>query len=285
MFIVWGEKRTEKSLGHAADFCLMCRDVQAFRVYRIGSASHVYGLSVGGGGLVGYLATCQTCGHKMEVDPTCYATLVKRRPERIEELERETYPGVREAYASRIDLEKSIADGRLDMPEDMRVELIREPFTSLASVVEQRYSSSSHFDRHAVLALLGALVVPGIFMFIASSSQNADLKGILGTAALTAFAAGLVLMFFFLITEARRFVRRTIVPKLARTLRSLKPERQELEECVTQLRGLGLKLAKKIKVDELIFLIEAPEAFRDRASRRDRDKLDQEKLRATGSSV
>ena len=280
MFIIWGEKRTEKSLGLAADFCLMCRDVQPFRVYRIGSASHVYFLSVGGGGLVGYLATCQTCGHQMEVGPTCYTTLVKRRPEDLKELARETYPGVREAYASRIDLEKSIADGRLDMPEDMRVELIREPFTNLAPVVEQRYSSASHFDRHAVFALLAALAVPGIFMFIASSSENSDLKGVLGMAALVAFTAGLILMFFFLITEARRFVRRKILPKLARTLRSLKPKRHEIEECVTRLRGLGMKLAVKIKVDELMFLLKAPEEFRERDHWRDRDRLG-----ATASSV
>ncbi len=58
------------------------------------------------------------------------------------------------------------------------------------------------------------------------------------------------------------------------TLRSLKSKRQELEECVTQVRGLGMKLAAKIKVDELIFLLEAPEAFRDR-----------DRLRATASSV
>lgn len=37
--------------------------------------------------------------------------------------------------------------------------------------------------------------------------------------------------------------------------------------------GLGMKLAVKIKVDELMFLLEAAEEFRERDHRRDRDRL------------
>ena len=79
MFIIWGQKKTEKSIGYAADFCSMCREVRSIRVFRLGSAAHVYGLSVGGGGLVGYSARCQSCSYAMEVDATGYQSLAKSK--------------------------------------------------------------------------------------------------------------------------------------------------------------------------------------------------------------
>ena len=260
MFIVWGEHKKEKSLGYAADFCAMCRDVRSFRIHRIGSASHVYGISFGGGKLIGYSATCQSCGHKMEVDPTGYQSLAKGKPTDVDALVRKTFPLVRMAYAERIALEEDLAKGKVDMAPEMRKDLIREPFTNLAPVVEERYGGSTHFDWKAALMLIATLALPTTLGVISSNADDSSsLKSILGSAALVTFVLGLVFTFVLLFTEARRYVRRKILPKLARTLRSLKPSRQELEECVAQLRGLGMKLAKKVRVDELIFLIETPE--------------------------
>ena len=225
MFIVWGEHKKEKSLGYAADFCAMCRELRSFRIHRIGSASHVYGVSFGGGKLVGYSATCQSCGHKMEVDPTGYETLAKRRRTDIGDLERETFPGLREAYAERIALEQDLASGKVDMAPELRKDLIREPFTNLAPVVEERYGGSSHFDWKTTLMLIATLTLPATLGVISSNSDDSSLKSTLGSAALVTFVLGLVLTFALLFTEARRYVRRKILPRLARTLRSLKPKR------------------------------------------------------------
>lgn len=264
MFIVWGQKKTEKSIGYAADFCSMCREVRCFRVFRIGSASHVYYLSFGAGALVGHLARCQGCGYSMEVDATRYRSLMKSKPSSLAELERETFPDLRSAYAQRIELEESLARGPVDLPEALRRDLIREPFTNLAPIVEERYGSSSHFDLYGTLALLSSILVPVLLGVISANSEDPDVRSALGMAAMITFGIGLVVTFVLVFTEARRFVRRRILPRLARALRKLDPSRAEVEECLAQLRAVGLKLGKKVKPDDLIFLIETPEDLRVR---------------------
>lgn len=264
MFIVWGERKTEKPIGYAADFCSMCREVRGFRIFRLGSASHVYGLSLGGGKLVGYSARCESCKYDMQVDATQYQSLAKSRDLSLAELERQTFPGLRQAYAERIKLEEALPKGALDLPAELRRDLIREPFTNLAPLVEERYSGSSHFDLHGTLALFGAILVPIGLGMIAASSGDQDLKSALGTAALITFCLGLLVTFALVFTEARRFVKRKVLPRIARTLRSLNPSRAELEECIVQLRTIGLKLAKTIDPDDLMFLIETPEDLRVR---------------------
>ncbi len=258
MFIVWGQKRKEKRLGYATDFCTMCRDLQAFRILRIGSASHVYFMSMGGGALLGHLAICQSCGLKVEVDPTRYQSLAKRLPPDRQQLEQDTYPEARQFYAERIALEQELAAGRANLSTAQRKELIREPFTQMAPMVEERYAGSSHFDWRAGLTLFISILLPSILGVISANSQDSSLKSSLGYTALVIFCLGLLVTLVLLFTEARRFVRRKILPILAGSLHALQPSREELEECIGQLRSLGFKLAKKLQVDDVLMALEAP---------------------------
>ncbi len=36
MFIVWGKKRVERTIGFVTDFCPTCRDIRGFQLNRVG---------------------------------------------------------------------------------------------------------------------------------------------------------------------------------------------------------------------------------------------------------
>jgi hypothetical protein len=90
MFIVWGSRRTERILGYVADFCPVCREARAFRLVRVGLASHVYYISFGAGRHVGHVIRCEECGSSFDTDATRYATFEKQRPVHLPELGRDS---------------------------------------------------------------------------------------------------------------------------------------------------------------------------------------------------
>ena len=93
MFIVWGKKIVYRKVGHVADFCPICRKVQPFELKRVGSAGHVYYVSVGEGELVGYERTCKECGTVFRAEPTTYASVSKTLAP-LADLVRQTYPNI-----------------------------------------------------------------------------------------------------------------------------------------------------------------------------------------------
>jgi hypothetical protein len=58
LFIFWGTKAVTRRLGHAADFCPICREIRGFRIARLGKAGHLYGVALGAGELLGHQKTC-----------------------------------------------------------------------------------------------------------------------------------------------------------------------------------------------------------------------------------
>ena len=78
MFIVWGRKLVYRKLGHVADFCPICRKPRPFALQRIGSAGHVYYVSVSQGELVGFERTCLKCHTVYNAEPTHYAKVVPK---------------------------------------------------------------------------------------------------------------------------------------------------------------------------------------------------------------
>lgn len=246
MFIVWGRKVVYRTLGHVADFCPMCRAAKAFRLSRVGSASHVYYLSAGAGELLGHERACHDCGTALQADATHYASVSKKLLP-LPELIRTTYPRLEDAYGERLALEERIRRDPAALSQEERHVLIRNPFLLMSAKMERRFAQT-HIDLGMGLALVGGLAAmllgPALVL-----SVFPDID------ALRLFTILLVVAAAALIWQARatrpRFVRRAVLPALATALRPLAPTQAELEAVVAELTHLKYETAKRIKVPEL----------------------------------
>lgn len=258
MFVVWGQKKTQKRLGFVADLCPVCRDVRRFRVIRIGVTTHVYFLSVGSGRLATHEAECQSCGLRMEITPDVYRQVVKTPPETIEELVRISFPDLVDARAARLEHEARLRAGEPLAP-GVRHRLIRESLGIFSSLAEERLSGSARLDGRSAWSLAATVAIP-VALLVAGESvasratyvhRIAPLAGLL-------FLTGFLLTLAFLATGASRWVRGPLLRRLANHLRPLAPTEEELDEHLTALRGMGLKLARKIGAARLVEAIEYP---------------------------
>lgn len=79
MFIFWGTHKKETKFGHVAEFCPVCRKITPFSVSGISMVSHLYGVSMGKGQMLGHTGTCAICGTMMGVNATDYNSSVRNR--------------------------------------------------------------------------------------------------------------------------------------------------------------------------------------------------------------
>lgn len=142
--IIWGRKTVIRDLGFVADFCPVCARVRQYTVQRIGTAGHIYYITVGDGDLVDYHRTCMACKVTLRADPTRYATLAKR-PDSTAALIKQTFPDFEEANKDRLALEDAIRANPHALSAQDRQALIMQPFTLLASRVTERFAGL-HFD-------------------------------------------------------------------------------------------------------------------------------------------
>lgn len=245
MFIVWGKKRVERKAGHVADFCQVCRCARTFRLTRVGMAGHLYYISVSEGELLGFHRTCDTCGTVYGADPAHYVTTSSRR-DTLEALTAATQPRLNEAWADRLALEAQIRTSAALLPADQRAGLIREPFVLLSPQVESQYGST-HVDKEVGLAVVGAIALlmllpPAVRLVLPDDAEPA---------VLTALAVGVMLVLWQMFMVNGRFLRRQVIPALARALRPLRPTHAELDAALAELKQHGHKIGTKVKVADL----------------------------------
>ncbi len=245
MFIFWGRKITRKSLGYVADFCAICRKVTAFQLSRVGSAGHIYYLSVGEGVLVGHERSCCECGSVQSANTDTYTRPVPK-PGPIDALIRETYPGLERDLAERLQLEQQIRFSPHMLEPGVRAALIKEPLVILAPKVEQRFAST-RMDMGVGLALLVSVF---LFVFSAYLSSKIDPDA----AALfmpLALLVGVGLVIWQFLASRRRYMRKEIIPLLARSLAPLKPREQEIQQALQAMKQLGYKIGKFLQAAEV----------------------------------
>ncbi len=251
MFIYWGTKTAIRKLGYVADFCPICREIQKFQLSRVGLASHIYGVSFGEGKLVGHQKKCLHCGTELQTDASIYKDVQKRLPSAgSADLTASTFPNIRQYYSERLSLEEQLAKRPTGMEATTRVSLIKEPFHLLAPIVEKRFSAT-HIDRYVGITLLltvvGAIVVANVFKMVLPSAMQHE-----GTAILIALGIGLVATGIQGYKSIGRYFKREVYPKIARSLRPLKPSQSELEGVFAELKRMDFKLAKKAKLKDLL---------------------------------
>lgn len=252
MFIVWGRKLVYRKQGYVADFCPICRVPSAFELKRVGSAGHVYYVSVGEGQLVGYERTCQTCRTPLKAEPSTYASVAKA-PAALPDLQAQTFPNLATALSERLALEERVRNTPASLTPDERQALIRSPFLILSSKVERRFKRTE-FDGKAWLSVLGAIALmilgPILAVVVAPDSVDATIPVFI--------ALGIALVVWQVIAGGRRFMQREIVPVLARALSPLSPTRTEVDATLQELRQAKHQIARKLRVDDLFAQLQAP---------------------------
>ncbi len=257
MFIVHGKQRTERIEGFVADFCSLCRRESAFRLVRVGTVLHWYGISAGAGGLVGYTRVCLNCRIETWTDRNRYSAAQKaftlidlQSSVRLGQLIQQTQPGLRSRLAERLDIEDQIRRNPQALDHRLRQALIKEPFTQITYVFDKRFEST-HIDLP-----LFATAVAGIAATIATPVAAHDFLG--ADAAPRAFLVVLLLALTAILIQAlrvkSRYLRNRIFPTLALALKPLAPKPEEIDAALLELRKEKLAIAKHIKTPALMAL-------------------------------
>lgn len=247
MFLIWGTKTVYRKLGYVADFCRICRTQQTFLLRRVGSAGHVYYLSLGQGKLLGHDITCQNCHTVYEVNPARYRDVADSRPVSSAQLARQTFPDYEQVYADRLEQEQRIRFNPFSLSEQERHRLLCEPFWLLSPRLEQR-SDIFRLDWKTVLALL-ALILVCAFVFPLAEKlrlpENSVIFLLMGS-----IAAILITWYHF--TNTYRFVQRHLLPQLATTLLPLRPTEEEIRHVLHDLKKRGMRIGKTLKPTDVM---------------------------------
>ena len=251
MFIVWGTRRTERSLGYVADFCSVCRDTRAFQLMRIGLASHLYFISFGAGRFVKHLMRCQECGVDCDTEATRYVNIEKHRPTNLPALVQTTFPNLQTTYAAQIALQAQIEKAPHALAPADRQRLLIEPFEFLHREVEVRFENGTAMDKTAGIAffttLLGTIGIVAGAIYLQGTLTDGALM-----ASVAVFCIGGIYTFVQIGLAPGRFLRSRIIPKLARSLDPLRPDESELTKCLSKCREIGWKIGRKIKPRQIL---------------------------------
>lgn len=247
MFIFWGTQTVYRKLGHVADFCPICRSQQAFTLRRIGSAGHLYFISLGQGKLVGHDITCHNCQTTFETNPTHYSHVTSQRPFSLAQLAQQTFPDFQSVYAERLELEQAIRFNPWGLSAADRHRLLREPFLLLSPKLEQR-ASFFRLDWPNALTLLALVLGPILLLQLAQKLQVPEAA----TTWLVLAAVSGILIAWYHFTNSARFVQRHLLPQLALTLSPLRPRQDEIETVLKELKQKGFRMGKKIKAPALM---------------------------------
>ena len=256
MLIVWGTKKVETNLGYVADFCPICRGIQAFRLTRIGKAGHVYGLHLGNGELVGHNRQCMNCGSLFGADPNDYAEPERRRGKMsMEELIASTYPNIRTRYARRLEIEACVAKSPEKLGAQIRRDLLLEPFQLLDHRVHGRFSTMNVDFAMVAAMLMGFLIVP-VFISDYLSYKFHVIDENEGTLIIVSIVAALIATFPLGRRAGKIFMRKKIYPVIADTLAPLHPTESEIEAVISHLKSSGTTMGKRVNVGEFMHVTE-----------------------------
>jgi len=260
MILLWGKKRVESSLGQVADFCPICREVRAFEIYRAGMVTHICGLVLGAGELLGYVKQCRHCDLKLGADAGNYAAFDAHSITSLEVLADKTFPTLRTKYADRLKLEEQLRNQPGAVSPAAKEGYLMEPWVLFNGVVEPLFAGKVPLDLPSGLSCLGTMTLAGLLLFGAALAKEAPTKTrlLVGTAVVLVGGTGFSL--WQLRRRPYRYVRRKIVPFLAQSLKPLAPTRSELEVCFNQCRAMRLKIAAAVSLEQIVFALEHPQA-------------------------
>ena len=256
MLIWWGTKKTSRKQGFVADYCVVCRNIGAFKLSRIGMASHVNSVSIGQGDLLGHTAECLGCKTTVEVNVERYSN-VSNKPLDINNLVGITNPGIRALCADRFEVDRALSINARLVSDEVRKGIVFEVLHALNMEVHQRFSAT-HLDKEVYWSILGLLTYA--FLVLPYSLSKSDNVAIIAM-------CGLVVCIGFVVYVAfggnERFIRRIVFPKIASALFKVNPTEKELKEVLSVLDRKGYKIGAAFKVEQLVQFIIGYESQRN----------------------
>lgn len=256
MLLIYGTRRTERNVGFVADFCPICRQPSAFKLRRIGSVSHLYGVSLGAGKLVGFTRICLRCQIETWTNRDNYPALCPQftaaeiqSSVRMSQLMTQTMPSLHTHYAERLALETEIRRNPLTLDALQRRSLLKDPVFALG------HGFDKHFEGTVLDAACGLTLLVGILLSMAAAMLTGQLLAddelgmliVLGVATLSLLAVAVQVF-----RVKGRYIRNRIYPLLAATLKPLQPTAREIDSAFAELRQVDLPLAKLIRTPALI---------------------------------
>jgi hypothetical protein len=253
MFIYSGTKRKEKPIGFASDICPMCRDIKVVQVYKVSMAGHLYGVSLSEGETAGHYKSCEDCNSVQYIDITQYQTLSESRLT-VEELIPRTFPSINEVYREEISFYEKIRNTPSSLSQDERNLIIRDLFNYLAHPIEELYSKDTSFDKKSGMGCFVTLLLMFLLFVIAgvSNIEEGNLKTILGSLLILIPVIGGGITFYYLATTHSRHIKNVLIPQIAKSLKSIRPTKDELDSVLNEFKSLKMKIGKKLKSKEII---------------------------------
>jgi hypothetical protein len=253
VFIFWGTKTVRSNLGFVADFCPLCRVPRPFRLARLGSASHIYGVSVGKGQLVGFERGCLRCSAVLGAEHENYREIAKNFPIegvpeslQLSRLTESTFPDLSRRYARRLEIEEQIKLGTARIDAGERHSLIKEPFLLLAAFVEKEFAQT-RIDGILLLTIFGAIGLSIGGYWMADQFLSGDQRALVPLVTAAAMAIALVAIIVQGYLTKNRYLHRKIYPIIGSALRPLRPQASEIATALKEVRHLGFALGKRTK--------------------------------------
>ncbi len=203
--------------------------------------------------MAGHEIECVQCGLRLTTDPLKYAMFAaesKVAPIPLDELERLTYPRLREVHAPRLALEAQIRRTASVLTPEQRAQLLLEPFRLLNPRVEARYATGLKLDRYSGLGCAGTLLFTFLALSVAGTLFEPRQTQMI-VASLSFFALGVAYTLTQMGLGAGRFLRAEIVRVLARSLDPLEPTEDELQGCLAKCKTVGMKIGQKLRLPVL----------------------------------
>ncbi len=212
---------------------------------------YVIFIEIGRGRLEAYGETCETCRVERVLSPYKCPQVVDDGKANLDTLIERTNPSILQTHADRLELEKRAASGAAKPPE--RTELIFDTLVALAPEVQAR-SIGSHYD--VVSGSLFAVTVLAVLVWFGGLKDSPLLPPIHEDMALYIGlgigGAGMLAMLVSQLGDVRRFTRRRILPRLARSLFPLKPSEAEVADALARLRAAEQAIGRELRASEVI---------------------------------
>ena len=253
MFMFAGQKIRTEELGYFAEFCPICRSIQAHFAIKRSTVPHLYFVPVGRKTTLDFIGTCLCCSVERGINPLSYKQTVKSYSGDLPLLINETYPTIYESYENRLNLEDLIKKDPSELDDNERLTLIREPFEVLQNFIERECGEDTKFDRKSGIGcfstiLLFVLIIVLAFTFEDNNSVDAMIRLFL----IPLFLLGTLGTFILLALTPQRFIKNKVFPQLIKALMPLQPKKHELETVLNQFKSLGLSISRHIKLKPLL---------------------------------
>jgi hypothetical protein len=250
MAIIWGKKRVVIKLGYVAEFCPICREAQEFEISRVGTANHIYFIPLGDAKLAGHMGRCRQCGTSILVDPAKYTAFEPTSSIEIETLIQRTFPDFYNVYAERLEIEDRLKNRKNVSIPDRHLWLM-EPFKCLVIEVEQRFANA-RFDRESGIGCAATILLLA-FLYCGSSAVDSSslVRDIMFIGIGLVVIAGPIYTLIQIALAPNRYMQRSVIPRLAKSLSPLNPSLEEISQCIAELKARGFRIGKKLRQERL----------------------------------